>query len=149
MLNLPIWPLLFLVVPSKAHPKLSINTFLKYYMDMQKHQLESFATHESFSEMLQQLLIFLNIFFISCTLHDLLIVSSEYFGVVYVTNWYPAFCLTFHLTGVHFRSELCNYCKAGWWRQWAKLQVWTNEKSGNNWYQIVTRTVCLVVIETI
>ena len=26
--------------------------------------------------------------------------------VVYVTNWYPAFCFNFHLTGVHFRSEL-------------------------------------------
>ena len=26
--------------------------------------------------------------------------------VIYVTNRYPAFCLTFHLTGVHFRREL-------------------------------------------
>ena len=29
---------------------------------------------------------------------------------------------------------------ACWWRQWAKIQVWTNQNSRNNWNQIVTRT---------
>ena len=33
---------------------------------------------------------------------------------------------------------------AGWWRHWAKIQVWTNQNSRNNWYQIVTKTVCCV-----
>ena len=30
---------------------------------------------------------------------------------------------------------------ACWWRQSAKIQVWTNQNSRNNWYQIITRTV--------
>ena len=29
---------------------------------------------------------------------------------------------------------------ARWWRQWAKIQLWTNQNSRNNWYQIVTQT---------
>ena len=33
---------------------------------------------------------------------------------------------------------------ARWWRHWAKIQVWTSQNSRNNWYQIVTRTVCFV-----
>ena len=33
---------------------------------------------------------------------------------------------------------------ARWWRHWAKIQLWTNQNSRNNWYQIVTKTVCFV-----
>ena len=33
-----------------------------------------------------------------------------------------------------------------YWHQWAKIQVWTNQNSRNNWYQIVTWTIWLGVI---
>ena len=30
-----------------------------------------------------------------------------------MTNWYPAFCLVFYLTGVHFRGELQHFGHVG------------------------------------
>ena len=43
----------------------------------------------------------LNIAHFTISFFDILI-----YEVVYVPNWYPAFCLTFHLTGVHFLGKL-------------------------------------------
>ena len=40
--------------------------------------------------------------------------SEDKWEVIFITNWYPTFCLTFDLTGVHFRGEFNHKRNSSW-----------------------------------
>ena len=53
-------------------------------------------------------------------------------------NWKPSFLSRLIFNWCTFSGQVTS----GWWRQWAKNQVLTNQNSRNRWCQIVRRTIC-------
>ena len=67
-------------------------------------------------------------------------------------RWCHRGCLCNKLISSFLSHLLFNWCtfsrrvtaRCRWWRQWEKIQVWVNQNSGNNWYQIVTWTLYII-----
>ena len=61
------------------------------------------------------------------------------YGGCFCDNWKTSFLPRLIFNWRTFSRRLT----ARWWRQWAKIQVSTNQTSRNRWCQIVRDTVCM------